>query len=488
MKIKFLNKNIELTKVAFDSREVVKGSLFAAVKGTATDGHNFIDKAIENGATTIVCEVAPQNRVQGVEYIEVEHSDKALAQIASLFYGEPSKKLKLVGVTGTNGKTTTATLLYDLFTRMGHKVGLISTVVYKIMDDQFAASHTTPDSVRLNELLSLMVERGCTYCFMEVSSHSICQNRIESLHFTGGIFTNITHDHLDYHGTFAEYIKAKKRFFDGLPKGAFALYNGDDKNGRIMVQNCNASVKSFALTTGADYKCKIIESLMGSMLLRIDNKEVWVKFIGGFNAYNLLGVYAAAIELGADKEQVLTDMSLLTSVAGRFDYVISENGITAIIDYAHTPDALENVLKTIEEVRTPNQRVITVVGCGGNRDKTKRPEMALIAAQMSDFTILTSDNPRNESPEEILNDMVGGLKNSPSNFAGKYLVITDRREAIGAAVVMAHGSSPEKIARGEMGDIILIAGKGHETYQEIKGVRSHFDDKEQINERFSNIK
>lgn len=488
MKIRFLDRDIELTKVVFDSREVVQGALFVAARGTVTDGHNFIDKAIEKGATTIVCEVVPEIMVQGVQYIKVEHSDIAMAHIASLFYGEPSKKIKLVGVTGTNGKTTTATLLYDLFKRMGYKVGLISTVVYKVMDEQFAASHTTPDSVRLNELLSLMVERGCTHCFMEVSSHSICQNRIESLNFVGGIFTNITHDHLDYHGTFSEYIKAKKRFFDSLPKDAFALYNGDDKNGRIMVQNCKAAVKSFALTVGADYKCKIIESLMGSMLLRIDNKEVWVKFIGGFNAYNLLGVYAAAVELGADKDEVLTEMSMLTSVAGRFDYVISKNGITAIVDYAHTPDALENVLKTIDEVRTPEQRVLTVVGCGGNRDKTKRPEMAVIAAQMSDFVIFTSDNPRNESPEEILNDMTEGLKNSSFNFAGKYLVITDRREAIGAAVAMAKGSIPEKMARGEMGDIILIAGKGHETYQEVKGVRSHFDDKEQVNERFSNIK
>ncbi|MEG1934921.1 MAG: UDP-N-acetylmuramoyl-L-alanyl-D-glutamate--2,6-diaminopimelate ligase, partial [Rikenellaceae bacterium] len=488
MEITYLNNAIELTKVVFDSREVVSGSLFVAVKGLATDGHNFIDKAIESGATTIVCETMPTKNIEGIKYIVVEHSDKALAQIASLFYGEPSKKLKLVGVTGTNGKTTTATLLYDLFTRMGHKVGLISTVVYKVIEEQFVASHTTPDSVRLNSLLAMMVEKGCDYCFMEVSSHSICQNRIESLHFAGGIFTNITHDHLDYHGTFAEYIKAKKRFFDELPKNAFAIYNGDDKNGKVMMQNCKASVKSFALTSGADYKCKIIESLMGSMLLRIDTKEVWVKFIGKFNAYNLLGVYAAAMELGADRDTLLLDMSMLTSVAGRFEYVISTNGITAIIDYAHTPDALENVLKTIEEVRTPSQRIITVVGCGGNRDKTKRPEMAQIAAQMSDFTIFTSDNPRNELPEEILSDMTAGLKSSDICYQGKYLVVTDRREAIGAAVAMAHGVSLEKIERGEMGDIILIAGKGHETYQEIKGVRTHFDDKEQINERFSNIK
>ncbi len=480
MEICFLDKTIDITGVAFDSREVVPGGLFAAIKGTLSDGHNFIDSAIEKGATTIICEHLPTVLNNAVEYIEVEYSDKALAQVASKFYGEPSKHLKLVGVTGTNGKTTTATLLYDLFRRLGFGVGLISTVIYKINDKEIASSHTTPDSVKINQLLSEMVAEGCSYCFMEVSSHSVCQNRIESLQFAGALFTNITHDHLDYHHTFAHYIAAKKGLFDALPKDAFALYNGDDRNGKVMIQNCAAKGKSFGVKTMADYRCKIVESMFGGMQLSIDSKEVWVKFIGRFNAYNLLGIYATAVELGVDKDEVLRQLSLLDSVVGRFDYQISKDGVIAIVDYAHTPDALENVLSTIEEIRRPSQKIITVVGCGGDRDATKRPIMAKIAVENSDITILTSDNPRFEEPNAILADMEKGLSDIGNN-SGRHITITDRAQAIATAAMMANKSDAEKLKKGIYGDIILIAGKGHENYQDSKGMKSHFDDKEEIN-------
>ncbi|MFI3314445.1 MAG: UDP-N-acetylmuramoyl-L-alanyl-D-glutamate--2,6-diaminopimelate ligase [Rikenellaceae bacterium] len=483
MKIRYQDTIIETTQPHFDSREVTPGSLFAAIKGVSSDGHQFIDVAIKNGATTIVCQQMPESKVEGVEYIVVDNSATAFAHIVAEYYGNPSHKLKLVGVTGTNGKTTTATLLYDMFTRLGYKVGLISTVIYKVADKEFPSSHTTPDSLKLNALLAQMVEQGCEYCFMEVSSHSIHQNRIEALKFRGGIFTNITHDHLDYHGNFAEYIKVKKHFFDTLPSDAFALYNSDDKNGRIMVQNCKAKKHAFSLNSVADYKCKIIEAHMGSMLLDINNSQVWVRLLGRFNAYNLAGVYGAAIELGTDKEQVLKELSTLESVAGRFDFLISNDGITAIVDYAHTPDALENVLNTINEVKNDSQRVITVVGCGGNRDKTKRPEMALIAASLSDYAILTSDNPRFEEPDAILKDMEEGVINS--HFANKYTLITDRKQAIASSLLIAKGVDETFKAKGKGGDIILIAGKGHEPYQEIKGVRTYFNDKEEVEKLFS---
>ncbi len=465
--------------VVFDSRRVEPGALFVAVRGSAADGHDYIGKAVEAGAGAVVCEEFPPVLQKEVTYVRVKDSSLVLGDIASRFYGEPSKKLKLVGVTGTNGKTTTATLLYDLFRKLGHKAGLISTVCYRIEDEEMPSTHTTPDAVTLNGMLREMADKGCEYCFMEVSSHSVVQHRIEGLTFAGGLFTNITHDHLDYHGSFAAYIKAKKGFFDALPKGAFALYNGDDRNGEVMMQNTEASVKSFALKRMADYKCKIIESLFGGMLLQIDGTELWVRFIGEFNAYNLLGVYAAAMELGQDKETVLREMSLLHSVAGRFDYMVSKDGVTAIVDYAHTPDALKNVLNTVNAIRNGNQKLYTVVGCGGNRDKAKRPVMARIAVEKSDFVILTSDNPRFEKPEDILNDMEEGLKECPFAVDNKFVVIPDRAAAIKMAVLLAKGV-PGGAASGKHGDIILIAGKGHETYQEIEGVRHHFDDKEQV--------
>ncbi len=470
---------VSITSVTSDSRAVVAGSLFVAVPGTVSDGHRFIDRAVEAGAVAVLCQVMPQNRKEGVTYVTVDDTALELGRVASLFYGEPSRKLELVGVTGTNGKTTTATLLYDLFTAMGYKSGLISTVVYRVADQSVASTHTTPDSVSLNALLARMVEAGCRYCFMEVSSHSVVQHRIEGLHFRGGIFTNITHDHLDYHKTFANYIAAKKSFFDTLPADAFALVNTDDRNGMVMVQNTAAKVSRYALKSMADFKCRIIESVFGGMELNIDGRDVWVRFIGHFNAYNLTAVYGAAMLLGADADETLRQMSMLHSVAGRFDYVTSPDGVTAIVDYAHTPDALENVLDTISELRRGDSRIITVVGCGGNRDKTKRPEMAAIALKKSDFLILTSDNPRFEKPEDILGDMCAGLDDSCPDTKGRYVVIADRRQAIRTAAAMARGG-----AKGE-GDIILIAGKGHENYQEIEGVRHHFDDKEEITALFA---
>lgn len=465
------NKNI--TTIHFDSRLAAENSLFVAMKGTVTDGHNFIGAAIEKGCRAVVCEALPQTIVEGVSYIVVKDSEIAVAELAKRFYGDPSKKMKLIGVTGTNGKTTVATLLYQLFRNMGYKVGLISTVVYKINDREIPSTHTTPDVVRLNAMFAEMAEEECDYCFMEVSSHSIVQKRVWGLDFDGAIFTNITHDHLDYHGTFAQYIKAKKTLFDHLKKEAFALYNADDRNGEVMVQNCHAKKFSFALASVADFKCNVLESHFEGTLLEIDGSEVWSRLIGDFNAYNILSIYAAAKLLGVEKEELLRNISALQTVAGRFDYVTSPENVTAIVDYAHTPDALLNVLETVHKIKSGTQKLICVVGCGGDRDKTKRPEMARLAVKNADFTIFTSDNPRTEKPEAILADMVEGVKENAS-FTSRYVTITDRLQAIKMASVMA-----------KSGDIILIAGKGHETYQDVSGVRSHFSDKEEISKLFN---
>lgn len=458
------NIEIVVTSIEFDSRKVTRQSLFIAVKGTISDGHQYIDKAIENGAIAIVCETLPEKINNQITYVLVENSEKALGLISSAFYNKPSSKLKLVGVTGTNGKTTTATLLYNLVKKLGFKAGLLSTVRNYIDDSAIEATHTTPDAVQINKLLNKMVEAGCEYCFMEVSSHAIDQERVAGLHFAGGLFTNITHDHLDYHKTFAEYIKAKKKFFDGLGSGSFALVNDDDKNGKVMVQNTKAKVKTFAVLTSADFKARIIESHFEGSMLNIDNADVWTYFVGKFNASNLLCVYATAVLLGFEKNDVLTALSELKPVEGRFETIRSQNGITAIIDYAHTPDALQNVLNAINQIRKDNQQLITVVGAGGDRDKTKRPEMARIAVNNCDILILTSDNPRSEEPDSILEDMKAGIDNENRK---KMLAIIDRKEAIRTACLLA-----------KIGDIILIAGKGHETYQEIKGVKHHFDDRE----------
>ncbi len=454
-----------------DSRAVVPGGLFFAVRGALSDGHAFIEAAIEKGASAVVCETLPATIRPGVAYIQVKDTNAALGFMAACFYGNPSHKLRLVGVTGTNGKTTTATLLYDMFRALGYRSGLISTVAYKVDGKEEEATHTTPDAITLNRLLSQMVDAGCDYCFMEVSSHSIVQNRIGALRFAGGIFTNITHDHLDYHGTFAEYIKAKKAFFDSLPADAFALVNADDRNGAVMVQNCRARVKTFALRSPADYKCRIVETHFDGMLLNIDSRELWVGFLGRFNAYNLTGVYAASLLLGAGSDEALVGLSSLKPVSGRFESVRSASGVTAIVDYAHTPDALQNVIDTINEIRTPEQSLYVIVGCGGNRDAAKRPVMARIAATAGGTAILTSDNPRGEDPESILDQMEAGL-----DPGMRRLRITDRRQAIRTAAMMA---SP--------GDIILIAGKGHENYQETDGVKRHFDDKEEITAAFAAI-
>lgn len=461
--------DIEVASIAFDSRKVENNSLFVAVKGTQSDGHKFISQAISLGATAIVCEEMPDSLQGGQTYIKVKNSESALGIIASNFYDNPSEKLKLVGVTGTNGKTTTATLLYNLFLSLGYKAGLISTVVYKIGKEEFPATHTTPDSIQLNKLMRQMVDEGCQYCFMEVSSHAVAQKRIAGLKFTGGIFTNITHDHLDYHKTFEEYLKAKKKFFDGLDSEAFALVNKDDQNGLLMLLNTSAQKKSYALKSVADFKCKIIESQLAGMLLNLDGSEVWTKLTGHFNAYNVLAVYAAAVLLGQEKLKVLTTLSALNSVDGRFQRIKSNSGIFGIVDYAHTPDALLNVLRTIREIQGPSLArkegeglLITVIGCGGDRDALKRPVMARIACQESDKVILTSDNPRSEDPDDIIRQMQKGVDRI---YQKKVLSITDRREAIKTACSLASA-----------GDIILVAGKGHEKYQEIKGVRYEFDD------------
>lgn len=456
----------DIQSLGIDSRKVEKNQLFFAIPGTQVDGHQFIQSAIEAGATAVVCEKLPENISPEVCYIKVADSSKALGSAASAFYGNPSEKLTLVGVTGTNGKTTTVTLLHHLFTKAGYKAGLLSTVVNLVGEEKVEATHTTPDAIHINSLLHSMVSEGCSYCFMEVSSHAVVQNRIAGLTFAGGVFSNITHDHLDYHKTFDEYIKAKKTFFDLLPKNAFALANTDDRNGMVMVQNTKASVKTYALKSMADYKCRIIESGFDGMHLNVDNVDVWTEFIGEFNAYNLLAVYATARLLGMDKEEDLRILSAMKPVSGRFECVRSSSGVVAIVDYAHTPDALINVLNTINKIRQNNEKLITVAGCGGNRDKTKRPVMAVMAAENSDTAILTSDNPRFEDPNAILEDMKAGLS---KELRSKTLFITDRREAIRTAVMMARPK-----------DIILIAGKGHEPYQEVEGVRHLFDDKEEV--------
>lgn len=460
--------NVAITSICFDSRKAEKNSLFIAVKGTKSDGHNYIEQVIKSGTIAVVCEELPTELNDKVAYIKVKDSSLALSSIASNFYDNPSSQLKLVGVTGTNGKTTTVTLLFNLFRALGFNTGLLSTVKNQINNEIIPATHTTPDAIQLNSLLRQMVDKGCQYCFMEVSSHAVVQQRVAGITFSGGVFTNITHDHLDYHGTFDEYIKAKKKFFDMLPEEAFALVNRDDANSKVMLQNTKATKKSYALKTIADYKCKIVENQITGLLLNIDGQEVWTKLIGTFNAYNILAVYATAVLLKQDKINVLTALSSLGSVEGRFQYVRTDNGIIGIVDYAHTPDALQNVLKTIKDIRTGNETVITVVGCGGDRDAQKRPVMAKIACELSNKIILTSDNPRSEDPEEIIKEMQKGVD---ALCYKKTLSIVDRKEAIRTACSLA-----------KPGDIILVAGKGHEKYQEIKGVKHPFDDMQVLNE------
>jgi len=462
----------KVTDVVFDSRKVVENSAFVAVKGTQVDGHDFISLALEKGATTIICEQLPETLATGITYIQVVDSAKALGIMAANFYGNPSEKIKVVAVTGTNGKTTTVTLLHQLFVRMGYSTGLLSTVENKINEEVIPSTHTTPDAVSVQALLRKMVDAGCTHCFMEASSHAIVQERIAGLKLAGAVFTNITHDHLDYHGTFDEYIKAKKKLFDELPKDAFALVNGDDKRGGVMVQNCRGTLQTFGLKTAADFKAKILSNTIEGLELDVNGKLIWFRMIGSFNAYNLLGVLGTAVLLGEDEDEVLRELSAIKGAKGRFDR-ISIGGITAIVDYAHTPDALDNVLKTINAFRTGNEQLITVVGCGGNRDKTKRPTMAKIAVSESTKAIFTSDNPRFEEPAEILKDMQAGV--GPTDFR-KTLTIEDRREAIKTALLLC-----------QKGDIVLIAGKGHEDYQEIKGVKHHFDDAEVVTELLTQL-
>jgi UDP-N-acetylmuramoyl-L-alanyl-D-glutamate--2,6-diaminopimelate ligase len=464
----FGSSNIAITAISFDSRKIEKDSLFIAIKGTKNDGHQYIDDTIEKGAIAILCEDLPETLNAKVTYIKVNDASLALGIIAANFYDNPSEKVKLVGVTGTNGKTTTVTLLFNLFRTLGYKAGLLSTVKNQINNDVIPSTHTTPDAIQLNVLLQRMVQEGCTHCFMEVSSHAVVQNRISGVHFTGAVFTNITHDHLDYHKTFDEYIKAKKLFFDTLGSDAFALVNKDDANGQVMLQNTKAIKKTYSLRAMADFKCKVLENQFSGLHLNIDNNEVWSKLIGSFNAYNLLAVYATAVLLKEDKTNILTTLSMLPAVEGRFQYVRTPNGIIGIVDYAHTPDALVNVLKTINDIRTRNEKVITVVGCGGDRDAEKRPMMAKIACDLSDKVILTSDNPRSEDPEAIIKQMQKGVDGVNHK---KTISITDRYEAIKTACSFA-----------KPGDIILVAGKGHEKYQEIKGVKHPFDDIQVLNE------
>lgn len=448
--------------VNFDSRKIEKDHLFVAIRGLVADGHDYIETAIKKGATSVVCESLPKKLDDNVTYVEVDNSNKALAIIASNFYENPSKNIRLVGVTGTNGKTTVTSLLYQLFKKAGYKVGLLSTVKIMVDETEYKATHTTPDSLTINKYLSEMNAEGVEFCFMEVSSHGIHQYRTEGLHFEGGIFTNLSHDHLDYHKTFAEYRDVKKKFFDELSSEAFALVNVDDKNGSVMLQNTKAKKHTYALKQYADYKTQILENQFGGLLLKVDDNEVWTRLIGNFNAYNVLSIYATAELLGLEKVEILRLISDLESVSGRFQYVVSDEKITAIIDYAHTPDALKNVLETINSIRTKNEELITVVGCGGDRDKTKRPKMGHIASALSTKVIFTSDNPRSEKPEDVLSDIESGVE--PQNFK-KTLTIEDRKQAIKAACQIAQPN-----------DIILIAGKGHETYQEIKGERFDFDD------------
>lgn len=454
--------DITVSKIEFDSRKIELNDVFVAIRGTLSDGHDYIEKALSLGAIAVICEEFPSVIVNGVTYIKVKDSNEALAFLAANYYENPSENIRLVGVTGTNGKTTIASLLYQLFKKAGYKVGLLSTVKIMVDEQEFKATHTTPDSLTINKYLDLMVQEGCEFCFMEVSSHGVHQKRTEALRFEGGVFTNLSHDHLDYHNTFAEYRDVKKSFFDNLPKSAFAITNIDDKNGLVMLQNTKAKKLTYALKSYADYKAQILENQLSGLLLKINDNEVWVKLIGSFNAYNLLAIYGVAVELGIEKTEALRLLSELESVSGRFQFIVSDSKITAIVDYAHTPDALENVLKTIEDIRTKNEQLITVVGCGGDRDKTKRPIMANIASSMSDKAIFTSDNPRTENPETIIEEMEKGVE--PQNFK-KTVSILDRKQAIKTACQLANPN-----------DIILIAGKGHETYQEINGVRHDFDD------------
>ncbi|WP_179343744.1 UDP-N-acetylmuramoyl-L-alanyl-D-glutamate--2,6-diaminopimelate ligase [Winogradskyella ursingii] len=466
--------SIEVNKVEFDSRKIESNDVFVAISGTINDGHKFIEQTIENGAIAVICEKLPKQLKDGVTYVKVTNSSQALAHMAANFFEYPSQNLKLVGVTGTNGKTTVSSLLYQLFKKAGYKVGLLSTVKIMVDNKEFKATHTTPDSLTLNKYLKLMNEEGVEYCFMEVSSHGIHQSRTEGLDFKGGIFTNLSHDHLDYHETFAEYRDVKKSFFDNLPQHAFALSNIDDKNGLVMLQNTQAKKYTYALKNYADYRAQILENEFSGLLLKVNESELWTRLIGSFNAYNILAIYGTAELLGLEKDETLRLISELENVSGRFQYLISDEKITAIVDYAHTPDALKNVLETINSIRTKNEELITVVGCGGDRDKTKRPKMAHIASALSTKAIFTSDNPRSETPETIIEDMEKGVE--PQNFK-KTLSITDRKQAIKTACQMAKAS-----------DIILIAGKGHETYQEIKGERFDFDDYKIVQEFLKQLK
>ena len=465
--------DVAIEKMEFDSRKVSENDVFIAIRGTISDGHEFIETAINKGAIAIICDVFPQIIVTGITFIKVNDTNKAMAVMAANYFDNPSKKLKLIGITGTNGKTTIASLLFQLFQKAGYKTGLLSTVKIVVDTNEYKATHTTPDSIAINHYLNEMVNAGVEYCFMEVSSHGIHQKRTEGLHFTGGVFTNLSHDHLDYHATFSEYRDVKKSFFDHLPKTAFALSNIDDKNGSVMMQNTNARKLTYALKSYADYKAQILENQLSGLLLKINDNEVWVRLIGTFNAYNLLAIYGTAIELGLESLEVLRLLSELESVSGRFQYIISNGKITAIVDYAHTPDALENVLKTINDIRTKNEQLITVVGCGGDRDKTKRPIMANIASDLSDKIIITSDNPRTENPETIIEEMERGV--APQNYK-KTVSIIDRKQAIKAACQLAQAN-----------DIILIAGKGHETYQEINGIRHDFDDMKMVKEMLEQL-
>ncbi|MDR2512056.1 MAG: UDP-N-acetylmuramoyl-L-alanyl-D-glutamate--2,6-diaminopimelate ligase [Bacteroidales bacterium] len=478
MKISQLVKNLETIKIAgdtnlnvsdltFDSREVKNSSCFFAVKGVVSDGHFFVNKAIEQGANMIVCQILPDFIVEEVCYVQVKDSNYAMGIIAGNFYDNPSKKLKLVGITGTNGKTTTVTLLYHLFKKMGYKAGLLSTIHNKVDEHEIPNTHTTPDALGLNRLLAEMVDVGCEFAFMEVSSHSVVQERIAGIHFTGGIFSNITLDHLDYHKTFDAYIKAKQGFFTQLGKNAFALTNIDDKNGEVMVQNSRAKIYTYSVKQSADFTCKVVENSFEGLHLRIDGKDVFCRLIGLFNAYNFMAIYSTALLLGADKDEVLAVMSNLTAADGRFDQVKNTKGVTAIVDYAHTPDALENVLSTLNKIRKGNEILITVVGCGGDRDRSKRPIMAKIACQLSDKVILTSDNPRTEDPQVIIDGMYAGVE---EKYKPMVLKIVNREEAIHTATMLAHTN-----------DIVLVAGKGHENYQEINHIKHHFDDKEMLN-------
>lgn len=460
-----------ITDVCFDSRKVREGSLFVAVRGTNADGHSYIEQVVEKGAVAVVCEMLPGELKNGVTYVRVNDSAAALGQIASNFYGNPSEKLKLVGITGTNGKTTTVTLLFNLFRAFDYGCGMLSTVKNQINKQVIPATYTTPDPIQIQSLLAAMADEGCTHAFMEVSSHAVIQKRISGLHFSGGIFTNITHDHLDYHKTFEEYLKAKKLFFDQLPSEAFALVNLDDKNAGIMIQNTKARKYTYGLTSMSDYKCRLIENRFSGLLLNMDGQEVLCRLVGSFNAYNLTAAYAAAVLLGEQKINVLTALSSLSPVEGRFDYITSPKKVIGVVDYAHTPDALQNVLSTIHDVIAGKGRVITIVGCGGDRDAAKRPVMARIACDLSDRVILTSDNPRSEDPEGIIQQMEKGIG---SGEGKKTLSIVDRKEAIKTAVSIA-----------QPGDIILLAGKGHEKYQEIKGVRKPFDDKKILQDLFN---